>query len=328
MKESQNNKGWYQHKEAARTTFPIFLTLWTLRHFPRWFTNFVAYCSSLFYWIFNDHAKNESRRFQNAMKEFVNDNNKFKPRPFRQLTAFAVTFVEKVECWTKELSIKNIHFNEDASDELKQQLNEGKGAFIFVSHLGNFETLRCFANANNIDVKREVPLAILSDVNFSSNFSKALQKMNPDFTKNIVDVNNISPATIIYLQEVIEKGGMVVCSGDRISKNEKRRIIMEDFLGKPAPFSYGSFYLAMLVGAPVYYIYAFRKKDIVLDSRYEMYVEKSMVPLEGPRKEREERISKLCREFAANLQKYALKYPYQWFNFFDFWAVPETTDED
>ena len=203
-----------------------------------------------------------------------------------------------------------------------EQLNQGKGAFIIISHLGDSEVLRSLANKNEIGIKKTIPIAVLSDRDVSSNFSKAMNKMNHNFTLNTIDVNDITPATIEKIMDTINQGGLVVCAGDRLSKNKSERYLTHDFLGKPAPFSYGVYFLADLVAAPTYFVWGFRRGNIVLRRDCEMFVVKAQAKLGGGRKGREERMNALCAEFVQKLEFFVQKYPYQWYNFFDFWMFP------
>lgn len=320
MKKNKRGSEWFNEKEATGTPFPYILTLWTLKHCPKWFTNFMAWCASGYYFIFDRRSRTEIIRYQKTLKKIMPE---LKFRPFRQLCSFAVTVIEKIDCWTNPIPFENIHFNGGDVHELIDRLNQKKGVFVFISHLGNFEVLRSLATAHKMGVQREVPFAILSDMDVSSNFSAALNSMSGEFTKNMVSDDSVTPATIEKFMDVIEDGGIVVCAGDRLSKNTAGKTLRENFLGQEAPFSYGAFLLAALLGAPVYYIFGFRKRDIILDRKFEMFVKKSQVNLAGGRKERDVRINNLCAEYAATLQDFCKQYPYQWYNFFDFWKFPE-----
>ena len=50
-----------------------------------------------------------------------------------------------------------------------------------------------------------------------------------------------------------------------------------------------------------------------------MCIEKSAVDLNCGRAEREEKLKDLCDEFVGKLEKYCMKFPYQWYNFYYFW---------
>lgn len=322
MKSAKKGKAWFNEKEVSTSTRPYRLTFWCLRHFPRWLVNFITYCVALYFFIFVKRARRETMRYQKNLKAFSKTFTKI--RPLRQVATFAVTIVEKIDCWTNPLSFDKVHFSDDGVYQLIDQLNSGKGAFIIVSHLGDAEVLRSMANKNQMGIKQKIPITVLSDRDVSSNFSKAMNQMNNTFTLNTINVNDISPATIELLQTTISEGGMVVCAGDRMSKSKKERYLTQNFLGKPAPFSYGVYLLADLIAAPVYFVWGFRKGNLILRRESEMRVIKAVSHVGGGRKNRDERLNALCAEFAGHLERFAQEYPYQWYNFFDFWMFPNS----
>ena len=59
-----------------------------------------------------------------------------------------------------------------------------------------------------------------------------------------------------------------------------------------------------------------------------MFVEKSSVSLNLPRQKREEGIEMLCDEFVRTLEKYVLRFPYQWYNFYNFWLLNKDEKEE
>ena len=112
-------------------------------------------------------------------------------------------------------------------------------------------------------------------------------------------------------------------TGDRTSARSRSRIIREKFLGKEADFPYGVFVLALLLKAPVYYVFGLRTKTVSLKPRYNLFVEKSKINFDSNRSERNEKIHALCREFVEKLQNYCVQFPYQWYNFYNFWKLED-----
>ncbi len=322
IKMKKNGIQWFDKKEAARSMFPYLLTFWSLKHFPKFFVNFIAWCASFFYFIFDRRARCEAIRYQKILKECSPN---LKIRPLKQLASFAISLGEKIDCWTNSenpIPFENIHLHNDDVYDLISNLNEKRGAFIFISHLGNFEILRSLAAAHKMGVQNEVALTVISDKEISSNFSKVLQKIAPQFFENTVSINEITPATMEKFMDTISRGGLVVCAGDRLSKNASGKIVSQDFLGKSAPFSYGAFLLALLLDAPVYFMFGFKEKNLFFSRKFEMYVKKARTEISSSRKKRDECIKNLCAEYARTLEDFCKMYPYQWYNFFDFWAFP------
>ena len=127
------------------------MTFWCLKHFPRWLVNFITYCAALYFFVFDKRCRQESVRYQKNLKAYSPAFKKIKP--LRQVATFAVTIVEKIDCWTNPIPFENIRFSDDDAQALIEQLNQGKGAFIIISHLGDSEVLRSLANKNEIGIK-------------------------------------------------------------------------------------------------------------------------------------------------------------------------------
>jgi predicted LPLAT superfamily acyltransferase len=140
---------------------------------------------------------------------------------------------------------------------------------------------------------------------------------------NIVSADAVGPDTIIQLQDRIAEGGIVVIAGDRTAANTRGKYFTFPFLRENAAFAFGPFFLAALLEAPTYFIFALRQRDVSFSPDYDIHVHKSGVLFDCPRGEREKRVEELARNFAGRLENYCKQHPYQWYNFFDFWAEQE-----
>ena len=242
---------------------------------------------------------------------------------FRHFHAFAMAVVEKVASWGGKFYLSQVHFQGDDIAELIGNLEKGEGALLICSHLGNSELLRALAGFNRTGVSRAVAVTSIVDFSVTARFNRMLQKLNPASTVRTINANDIGPETIILLQERIAAGELAVIAGDRTSAHTRNRCFLLPFLGEDAPFAYGPFFLASLLNAPVYSVFALRRKAVSLSASYDMFVHRAAVSFDCPRKERDARIALLARAFAERLEFYCKRQPYQWFNFFDFWAKPE-----
>jgi len=119
------------------------------------------------------------------------------------------------------------------------------------------------------------------------------------------------------MQSKIEAREWIAMVADRTSIARSARSISCDFLGKTAQFPEGPFIVASLLSCPVYFLFCLKK-----DGKYEVYLEKLADPLELPRATRQEGIEEVVMKYAGLLEKHCLTFPYQWYNFFDFWQKP------
>jgi len=328
MEKTKNNEHWSRQKEEGSLGTTKFL-LFLFKIFPIGLLRIIAFPVGFFYFLFSARAKRESRRFLTAVSEYIED-EKIKKRaknyfsPLRHIISFALSLLEKIQSWGGKYKLKNVSFYDDDINELIRELESGKGVFLIISHLGNAEVLRGLFNQGQTGVSRKIPFTAIMDIKVTSNFTKMLNEINPESGMDIISADEIGPQTAVILEERLSSGGMVMVAGDRTSAIDKN-IKRISFLGKEAPFPSGMFYIAALLNAPVYFIFGFRKKELSIRSKYDMYVHKSGISLssESTRKERMEQSSLIAESFASLLEKYCKKYPFQWYNFFNFWLNEE-----
>jgi len=107
----------------------------------------------------------------------------------------------------------------------------------------------------------------------------------------------------------------VVIAGDRIPVGSQGRVSDAPFLGEAALFSQGPWILGALLGCPVHLLFCLKEGE-----RWTLSLEPFSERIELPRRERDAALRGHVAAYAARLEDYARQAPFQWFNFFDFWA--------
>ena len=321
MAENEGQIHWADEKEAIKSNKPLKLLLVLFKHLPGWIVRSLIHPVSFFYLIFSSRARIETQRYQKLLKEYTNGESPKKISSYRQILSFSLCVLEKMQGWLGQFNSTKIEYQDDDIKGLLDQLKEGKGAVLITSHLGNMELMRSLSDYNRQLVGHEVPIVVIMELSVTEQFTKTLNEINPNVALNVVDSSSIGPDTICYLIEQIEKGALVILAGDRTSAHARDRLIVRDFLGKPAPFPYGTYLIPFLMKAPVYYMFGLRTKTSIFNPKYEIYIEKSHIDYCCGRAERENNINDCCSEFIGKLEKYCKKYPYQWYNFYNFWNV-------
>lgn len=310
MKDSH----WSRKREAAAGYWHVRLMLIFFRLLPVIFLRLIAFPVGLCYFLFSKQAREQSRQYLRHL-------DPAKKRPsLPHILAFALALVEKVEAWGGKVSFRRIHFQDDHIGELAARLEKGEGAFLISSHLGNMEFIRALAGFNRTGITRDIPVNAIVDFSVSAHFNRMLEELNPRSMTRLVNARDMGPETLILLRERLAAGELVVIAGDRTSPNAESRRLCLPFLGETASFPYGPFFLAALMEVPAYAVFALRQKDLSLASRYVMHIHRAPVSFNGPRREREDRIRELARWFVSLLERYCKGHPYQWYNFYDFWA--------
>jgi predicted LPLAT superfamily acyltransferase len=186
-----------------------------------------------------------------------------------------------------------------------------RGSMILGAHLGNMEMLRALG--------QERGLPGLNAVVYGQNalrFHEFLGRLNPGFQVNLVQVAAVSPDTAILLEEKLDRGESLFIVGDRTPPSDRGRTVPAPFLGDPAPFPIGPFLLAHLLRCPVHLLFCVHDGQ-----RYQVRLVPFAERIEWPRAGRDRAIADWAARYAQCLEAQCRDHPFQWFNFFDFWAT-------
>jgi predicted LPLAT superfamily acyltransferase len=237
------------------------------------------------------------------------------PRPgwlsaYRQMLAFAQAGLDKLAAWSGRVAPGSVVFDDPTPFEAL--VRSGRGALVIGAHLGNLEMTRALAARG---AYAKVTAVVYTE--HARRFNSVLAKANRDFSLQLLEVRDFGPATAMLMQARIDAGELLVIVGDRVPAHEAGRTVDAPFLGATAPFPQGPYVLAHALGCPVYLFFCLKEGGC-----HRLYFELFAERIELPRHARAERIRTYARRYAERLEHYCRKAPFQWFNFFDFWARP------
>ena len=311
---------WSEEKEAIKTNKPLKIILFLLKLLPSALVHTVCYPIAFFYMIFSSYARRFALGYQRQLRKYTNGKVPKRISSFKQILSFALCLVEKMEGWLGKVDFDRISLQDDDIGDLVERLKRGESAILMASHQGNMELMRSMQDYVTGLCGRKVPVLIIMNMKMSENFTKTLQEINPEYASNVIDASSFGPESMIRIQEFVDKGALIVAAGDRTSINNRDKVIAKNFLGRQAKFPYGVFLIPALVKLPVYFMFGMRSKMTIFNPKYNIHIEKSKVDFNCPRSERENNIIECCSEFVERLEKYCIMYPYQWYNFFNFWG--------
>jgi predicted LPLAT superfamily acyltransferase len=202
----------------------------------------------------------------------------------------------------------NASFTFDFENEyyLREMAEQGKGGILISAHIGNWEIaghlLERIQQKINIvmyDAEHEKIKEVLSNVVKEKNF-------------NIIVVNESNFSHIYEISDALARNEIICIHGDRFVEGSKS--LIKPFLGRPAEFPIGPYFLAVQYEVPVYFVYAMKDSS----THYHLY---AYPPKSGwnEGKTKRQKAEILLEEYIFNLEKMLLKYPTQWYNFYKFW---------
>ncbi len=234
---------------------------------------------------------------------------------YRHFHNFAEMIHDRLTLWGGDPNEISVTINEP--EKALGLLQNHPGAFMAGAHLGNFDVLRVIARDANI------PVNVLMFTANAVNINAAFEALDPKSRVRIIPVNSGaggSPGVTLGIRRHIAAGEFVAAMSDRVRPGAERRVAEVDFLGGRALFPVGVFHLAAVLGAPVFLTLALRTGP----RRYEVFIESLT---DGTPKveagERRQVLEDQLQAFARRLEDFCRRAPHQWFNFYDFWKLPE-----
>jgi predicted LPLAT superfamily acyltransferase len=271
-----------------------------------------------YFMITNPRARRASRQFLAAVRPYMTDGSNAPVRPgwpgcWLHFWQFAVADLDMLIAWRNPAAIQ-VSF--PGYDELRSVLCKGRGALFIGSHLGNLEIIRALS-VEHPDLK----INALVYTQHAPKSNRVLETINQAYTTRLIQVHEIEPATAMLLRSKVAAGEVVVIVGDRTPVSVKSPVVEADFLGKPAPFASGPYILAHLLECPVYLIAC--TADLS-GGTYTVHLESFADRIRLPRGGREAALQNLVKRYAQRLEHYAVRFPLQWYNFYDFWSRRQT----
>ncbi|NDL65626.1 glycosyltransferase family 2 protein [Acerihabitans arboris] len=290
------------------------------RHGGRRLFNALLYPVIGYFWLTGRVQRRASEQYLQRVKQTAALKGIELPRPlssFRHFMRFGDAMLDKLAGWQGDIRLgEQIDFA--AQSPAQPDIDRQRGLLILASHLGDIEVCRALAQGSG-----RVKINALVFSAHAQRFQALLSQVNPDAGINLIPVTDIGPDTAILLRQKLDLGEWVAIVGDRTpvqaqQRGAGRRVVWSDFLGRPAPFPQGPFVLAAALRCPVALMFALKEQG-----KLRIYYEHFADRLELPRQQRQQALQQTVDRYAGRLQHYCLRSPLDWFNFFDFWRLPD-----
>jgi predicted LPLAT superfamily acyltransferase len=190
---------------------------------------------------------------------------------------------------------------------IEEQKHLQQGCILVGAHLGSFDVLRCLAAEHKVAVKA------MMDVDVSRKFNQILETVDPSFRDSVIALG--TPTSLIAASQFVRRGGFVALLGDRAIRDDK--LVEVSFFGRQARLPVGPLMLAMTLKVPVIFFVGLWHRDRGYSIHFERCPE---TPAGAARTLPEADVQAWLQAYANLLEHYCRLSPYNWFNFYDFWA--------
>ncbi len=294
------SRAWFSQRERS-STFWLRTIIWIARNLGRPVARGFLYPITAYFVLSSPVTRKASRQFLSLALQ----KNIHWWHVYRHHHCFASVILDRVYLLAGRESLLDIQVQ--GYEMALEQLAKGKGAILLGSHLGSFEALRVLGL---LDEKLSLKVLMIKEHN--QMITQLLHMLNPEVADSVIEVGQ--PDTFLRVKESLDKQEMIGMLGDRVVDNDKNTCC--DFFGKPAGFPLGPLQLAAALKVPVILFYGIYEGG----NRYQVYFDLLTPGIDVPREQRMNEIEKLTCDYARQLENRARQAPYNWFNFYDYWA--------
>jgi predicted LPLAT superfamily acyltransferase len=227
-------------------------------------------------------------------------------RSYKHFLAFARVMVDRLIMGAA--GRKAFTLSENGIEHIIESSKGGKGMIMITAHMGNYDVA-----AGLLDGRLHAPFAMVAFQNEVAQVRALIEKNTGPMPK-LLAVGNSELAALDILH-ALRDGYVVAIQGDR---TVDARIAMVPFLGEKAPFPVGPFILGVMGQCPVIFTFS-----VQVGPRSYWFVADPPKTYKFERgKPRDAQLEEWAAAYARRLEELVKKHPYQWFNFYDFWAKP------
>ncbi len=284
---------WVSSEERGSALLLRFL-LWVARTLGRSSARLLLYPICLYYLLF---APRERRASRGYLHRVLGKPSTLRDT-FRHMHTFAATLLDRAYLLSGRYDLFEVHRH---GDDIVVDMNaRGQGCFMLGAHLGNFEVLHAFGRGQP-DLK--VTLVMYEEA--SRQFNAVMRTIDPTHVQSVIALGRVD--SILNIETALRRGEFIGMLADRSLRND--RLHECDFLGGRARFPLGPFRIARMLAVPVILMFCLYRGG----ARYDIHFERLVEPGEATPTEAVER-------YARRLEHYCRLSPYNWYNFYDFWA--------
>ena len=189
----------------------------------------------------------------------------------------------------------------DGIEHLQHLLDDAQGGVLISAHIGNFEIAEPFFR--QIDLNLQIStVSVDMEHSVIKQYIESISKNKP--SNQFIYIKD-DMSHIFEINKSIANNKVICLTGDRFV--EGMRGIKGKLLQADATFPAGPFLIASRLNAPVLFVYVMKEKNL----HYHLYARIAHV------KKRD--TEGLLNAYTESIEQMIQKYPYQWFNYFNFW---------
>jgi predicted LPLAT superfamily acyltransferase len=291
---------WDGKSKGSKTGYSFFVFVLTkLGLMP---TYLVLYIASFYFFLLPNQAWNSIYSFNRKRLGFSRVKSVI--GVYQNFYKFGQTLVDRVAVMA---GYGKFTFTFDGEENLIKMVENGTGGMLVSAHLGNWE----IAGHLLFRVKSKINIVMFEGEH--ENVKNYLDKIKGEKNVQIIAVKD-DMSHLYAINDAFERKELVCMHGDRFL--DGARVVEVPFMGDKACFPSGPFLIAAKYGVPVSFVFAMKETN----SHYYLSATIPHIFHFDRNKETQEiQLISALSGFVDLIEKKVKTYPYQWFNYYNFW---------
>lgn len=301
--ELHSNRAWSGKSRGGALGHAILI--WLIRLFGTWPVYLLVYPVTLYFFVTASKERQMSAEYLDRAIGPASGLSRAL-RTYRHLLAFARSIVDRLILGILG-SAAFARVAEENVDAIVEASKSPKGSILVTAHFGSWEIA-----SGGLHGRLQAPFDIVAFQGEYTAIREVVAKSSAQWKPNILFVGRGELAALEILR-ALRSGHMVALQGDRQMDG---RVAQAMFLGQVADFPVGPFMLAAISGAPLIATFNYQQGP----GRYAFKAFPAQTYQFDRKRSRDEQIAEWVQDYATKLETLVKQYPFQWFNFYDFWA--------
>ncbi|HEY4958268.1 MAG TPA: acyl-CoA synthetase, partial [Caldimonas sp.] len=233
---------------------------------------------------------------------------------YRHVFAFAATVLDRV--YLLQERFDEFAFEASGVETIMAPFAAGRGVLAFGAHLGSFEALRMIGHDKGLRV------AMIMYEDNARFINETLAVLAPRAQLHTIALGRVD--AMLAIRHWLDEGGVAGLLADRTlpGNSQRSKAVALPFLGAPALFPDGPFRLAAMLRQKVVFMTGLYRGGRDYDLRFVEIADFTVAAgTSAPSgAERDAAIRAALERYVATLEGLCREAPYNWFNFYDFWA--------
>lgn len=312
--EAPAARGWSRIAERG-SLWGMRFTVWCYRRLGRSAGVVLVHAIVAYFYATDRAGRRASRDYLGRIASNAEGRRALARRPgpvasFLHYRAFGLSILDRLAIWAGRA--RDFRFDVRGDEICDRLAAQHRGAIIIGAHLGSFDALRLLAE------RQQRRVHVLMYRGHARRINAIFRELSPDVELRVIEIDPHSVSSAFQIRDCVARGEIVCILGDRVEPGDRERTSRVCFLGDPVELPRAPFLLASLLGCPVLLMLACQTGP----GRYDVFTEELSDGATCPPGEREKRVTELLTAYAERLEHYCSRYPYQWFNFYDYWPGP------